>query len=144
MSTLKEMVKLLCDRPRMADRRIAAAVRVSHDTVRRHRRALHEQGCDWCELEGLSDEELRVRFHRPKYRPPRKTRPDVERLHQILSRRKATMEDAWMDYRQTQPVPHMGLSAFRKFAREHYEHGGYQRRCAPMPAPVPKTQEVQS
>jgi hypothetical protein len=114
MIDLPRLVRLLCEHPELSAARIARKADCSSRTVVRYRKEVAYRDLPWSHYEPLSVEELDREFNKPRYRPPSKTPYDPDRVAAFLARPKATLRDAWEDYRASKPRPHVAYDTFRR------------------------------
>lgn len=114
MIDLPRLIRLLCEHPELSAARIARKADCSSRTVARYREEVADRDLPWSHYEPLSVEELDREFNKPRYRPPTKTPYDPDRVAAFLARPKATLRDAWEDYRASKPRPHVAYDTFRR------------------------------
>jgi hypothetical protein len=114
MNDLHPLVKLLCERPELSAACIGRKADFCSRTVGRYRKKVAERDLPWSYYEPLSVEQLDLEFNKPRYRPPSKTPYDPDRVAAFLARPKATLRDAWEDYRASAPRPHLAYDTFRR------------------------------
>lgn len=111
---LFHLIRLLCEHPELSTARIGRVVKRSARTVARYRKEIAARDLTWAHFEGLTADELDRVFNQPRYRPPSKTPHDPVRVANVLARPKATLRDAWEDYRASAPRPHIAYDTFRR------------------------------
>lgn len=114
MNRLPHLIQLLCEHPELSAARIGRLVDRSPRTVSRYRKAVVERNLPWVYYEQLTAEDLDRKFNLPRYRPKSKTPYDPARVAAVLAKPKATLRDAWEDYRASAPRPHLAYDTFRR------------------------------
>jgi hypothetical protein len=113
---MQTLIHLIYHCPALSDARIARKAECSAPTVRRYRRLITDNQYPWETLCHASNAELYARFNKPRFRPPKKLPCVDSRVAAFLTAEKATVRDAWEDYRATQPRPHVEYDTFRRYA----------------------------
>lgn len=100
-------------------RMIGRKLGMSHNTVRRYRDAVINQGVDWDTLKNMSDSEIESLLKSKRCRVDTKRLPDWFYVHNEMQKMHVTLQLLWEDYRLIEPETAYGYSQFAYYYKKH-------------------------